>query len=132
MTGGSPYDMDSAGQRVISGVGRDLTVRTYEQVGEDDYGPNWDSYAGSPYTVTGYLNYGSGNAETVRTSRGNEVPRDVVVYLPTDFAAISEIRDGGHEGSIEIVVDGREFVVVSTSDEFDGMLSLQCTEVDNL
>jgi len=119
----------SAG-RTLAGLGWDQNVAVYQP--EETYTPGdgFDvAYPDSPTaTLDGALDVPSDRADV--DEGGTTETADLTVYVRADVSVEFNTAGESEEALTGLEVDGLKYVVDDIESQFDGLLALQCDEVD--
>jgi hypothetical protein len=121
---------DSAG-RTLDGLGWDQNVDVFVPTETYSSGDGFEvTYPDSPTaTVDGALDTPDADADVDRG--GTTETADLLVYVRTDTGVTW--TGAGENGDAEtgIMVDGLQYVIETIEPQHDGLLALECTEVDS-
>jgi len=119
----------SAG-RTLDALGWDANVAVYQPTEAYTPGDGFDvSYPEEPTTtLDGALDTPSDSSDV--DAGGTTETADLTVYVRADVSVEFNTAGESEEALTGLVVDGLKYVVDDIEDQFDGLLALQCDEVD--
>jgi len=119
----------SAG-RTLDALGWDANVAVYQPTEAYTPGDGFDvSYPDSPTTtLDGALDVPSDSSDV--DAGGTTETADLTVYVRADVGVEFNTAGDSEEALTGLVVDGLKYVVDDIEGQFDGLLALQCDEVD--